>query len=251
MKTGFSGNVIIVSVLYYGGSLVTSNELTVGALTSFILYAGYTAISLGGLSSFYTNLNKGVGSATRIWEIFDRKYEIPYDKGIIPDHPPIGDIKFENVAFTYPSRPTSQILNDFTLHIKPGTVTAVVGRSGSGKTTITSLLLRLYDPNQGRVIFDGLDLKELSPTYLRKHIGAVNQEPILFSGTIRENILYGLNPGTTISDENFNRICQEAHVTEFVDMLSDGLDTIVGQRGIMLSGGQKQRVAIARALIKV
>lgn len=240
-----------MSVLYYGGSLVASNELTVGALTSFILYAGYTAISLGGLSSFYTNLNKGVGSAARIWEIFDRKYEIPYDVGLVPTGLPKGEITFENVAFTYPSRPNSQILNNFTLRINPGTVTAIVGRSGSGKTTIASLLLRLYDPQEGRIFLDGVDLKDLNPTYLRQNIGAVNQEPVLFSGTIRENILYGLNPDENISDEQFNKICHEAYVTEFVEKLPDGMDTIVGQRGIMLSGGQKQRVAIARALIKV
>lgn len=238
-------------MLYFGGSLVASNELTVGALTSFILYAGYTAISLGGLSSFYTNLNKGVGSAARIWEIFDRKYEIPYDIGIVPADLPKGEIVFDNVAFTYPSRPNSQILNNFTLHINPGTVTAVVGRSGSGKTTIASLLLRLYDPQQGRIFLDGIDLKDLNPTYLRRNIGAVNQEPVLFSGTIRENILYGLNPGANISEDQFNKICNEAYVTEFVENLPDGMETIVGQRGIMLSGGQKQRVAIARALIKV
>lgn len=127
----------------------------------------------------------------------------------------------------------------------------IVGRSGSGKTTIATLLLRLYDPQSGSVTLDGVDLKTLNPTWLRSHIGAVNQEPILFSGTIRDNILYGLNENETIDEEHFQRVIKEAHVDEFVKQLPQGLETMVGQRGMMLSGGQKQRVAIARALIRV
>lgn len=127
----------------------------------------------------------------------------------------------------------------------------IVGRSGSGKTTIATLLLRLYDPQFGSVKLDGTDLKTLNPIWLRSHIGAVNQEPVLFSGTIRENILYGVNTGETINEDDFQRVIKEAHVDEFVKQLPKGLETLVGQRGMMLSGGQKQRVAIARALIRV
>lgn len=127
----------------------------------------------------------------------------------------------------------------------------IVGRSGSGKTTVATLLLRLYDPQIGSITLDGTDLKTLNPTWLRSHIGAVNQEPVLFSGTIRENILYGVNTGTEISEDDFQRVVREAHVDEFVKQLPNGLETLVGQRGMMLSGGQKQRVAIARALIRV
>lgn len=140
--TGLSGNVIIISVLYYGGTLVANEELTVGALTSFILYAGYTAISMGGLSNFYTELNKGLGAATRLWEIFDRKFEIPLDQGLVPTKPPKGDIIFENVAFNFPARAGNKVIQNLNLHLKSGTTTAVVGRSGSGKTTIATLLLR-------------------------------------------------------------------------------------------------------------
>ncbi|XP_004524953.1 ATP-binding cassette sub-family B member 10, mitochondrial [Ceratitis capitata] len=248
--TGFSGNVIIISVLYYGGSLVISDALTIGALTSFILYAAYSAISINGLSNFYTELNKGVGAAQRVWEILDREYKIPLDTGIIPKFPPRGEVKFENVLFSFPSREESIILNNFNLTLLPGETTAVVGRSGSGKTTIATLLLRLYDPLQGIVLLDGVDLKELNPIWLRSHIGAVNQEPTLFSGTIRDNILYGLNPGTVITESAVEDAIRKAHVDEFVSQLPDGLNTLVGQRGMMLSGGQRQRVAIARALIK-
>ncbi|XP_050068940.1 ATP-binding cassette sub-family B member 10, mitochondrial [Anopheles maculipalpis] len=248
--TGLSGNIIILSVLYYGGTMVNNSEMTIGALTSFILYAGYTAISIGGLSNFYTELNKGVGSASRLWEIIDRKYTIPIEGGIEVIKPPEGQIQFSNVVFHYPSRPDAPILDGVNLTIEPGTSTAVVGRSGSGKSTIASLMLRLYDPQQGSVRLDGTDLRDLNPSSLRRHIGAVNQEPVLFSGSIRENILYGLNMGEKISESSFQRVVREAHVDEFVRNFPDGLNTLVGQRGVMLSGGQKQRVAIARAIIR-
>uniref|UniRef100_A0A182Y403 Uncharacterized protein n=1 Tax=Anopheles stephensi TaxID=30069 RepID=A0A182Y403_ANOST len=173
--TGLSGNIIILSVLYYGGTMVNNSEMTIGALTSFILYAGYTAISIGGLSNFYTELNKGVGSASRLWEIIDRKYTIPIEGGIEVTTAPEGQIQFRDVVFHYPSRPDAPILNGVNLTIEPGTSTAVVGRSGSGKSTIASLMLRLYDPQQGSVRLDGTDLRDLNPSSLRRHIGAVNQ----------------------------------------------------------------------------
>uniref|UniRef100_A0A1B0GLA4 ATP-binding cassette sub-family B member 10, mitochondrial n=1 Tax=Lutzomyia longipalpis TaxID=7200 RepID=A0A1B0GLA4_LUTLO len=248
--TGLSGNILIMSVLFYGGNMVANEELTVGALTSFILYAGYSAISINGLSNFYTELNKGLGAAQRIWEIFDRQPLIPVAAHAGKTLPSLGAITFRNVAFNYPSRPDNPVLVDLNLTIDAGTTTAVVGKSGSGKSTIGILLLRLYDPTHGQVSLNGVDIRDLDPLWLRSNIGAVNQEPVLFSGTIRENILYGVNVGTRISEEDFQRIVREAHVDEFVRNLPQGLETIVGQRGMMLSGGQKQRVAIARALIK-
>ncbi|KAH8419743.1 hypothetical protein KR009_001997 [Drosophila setifemur] len=249
--TGFSGNFIIISVLYYGGTLVLQDQLTIGALTAFMLYAGYVAISMNGLSNFYSQLNKGVGAADRIWEILDREYAIPIDKGMVPIGKPVGEVGFKNVYFTFPTRPDSGVLSDFSLNLLPGQTTAVVGRSGSGKTTIALLLLRLYDPQGGTVALDGMDLRNVNPQWLRNNIGAVSQEPVLFSGTIRENIMYGINPGGEQSEELLQRVVEEANISQFTDQLPDGLETLVGQRGMMLSGGQKQRVAIARALIKV
>lgn len=248
--TGLSGNIIILSVLYYGGTMVSNSEMSIGALTSFILYAGYTAISIGGLSNFYTELNKGIGSATRLWEIMDRKFRIPVEGGLVLQQPPQGKIVFNSIEFCYPSRPQAAVLSGLSLCIDPGTSTAVVGRSGSGKSTLASLLLRLYDPQSGSILLDDHDLKELNPTSLRRYIGAVNQEPVLFSGTIRDNILYGLNIGEKISESEFQRVVREAYVYEFAKDFPEGLNTLVGQRGIMLSGGQKQRVAIARAIIR-
>lgn len=159
------------------------------------------------------------------------------------------------MVFSFPTRPNNPIINGLSLTIKPGTVTAIVGRSGSGKTTLATMLLRLYDPLSGKVLLDDIDLKQLNPTWLRSNIGAVNQEPVLFSGTIRENILYGLtteqNDSNTVTEDDFQRVAKQAHLEEFVKTLPNGYETLVGQRGVMLSGGQKQRVAIARALIRV
>ncbi|XP_055636646.1 ATP-binding cassette sub-family B member 10, mitochondrial [Toxorhynchites rutilus septentrionalis] len=248
--TGLSGNIIILSVLYYGGTMVNNSEMTIGALTSFILYAGYTAISIGGLSNFYTEINKGIGSASRIWEIVDRKPAIPTEGGLMLQNQPKGEVVFDSVGYNYPSRPDAVVLSNLNLRVEPESITAVVGRSGSGKSTMASLLLRLYDPQAGNIFLDGQNLKDLNSTSLRRHIGAVNQEPVLFSGSIRENILYGLNLGDKVSESDFQRAVHEAHVHEFAKHLPDGLNTLVGQRGIMLSGGQKQRVAIARAIIR-
>ena len=175
LQTGLSGNIIIISVLYYGGTLVVTDKLSVGALTSFILYAAYSAISINGLSNFYTELNKGIGSAQRIWEILDRPYSICISDGLVPVSMPIGKITFNNVNFSFPSRPDNQILKNLNLNLLPGQTTAVVGRSGSGKSTIAALLLRLYDPNSGSVMLDNIDLKDLNPSWLRSNIGAVNQ----------------------------------------------------------------------------
>lgn len=183
--TGLSGNVIIMSVLYYGGYLVSDGHMSIGNLTSFILYAGYTAISIGGLSNFYTELNKGIGSATRVWQILDRQPLIPIEGGIIPSTYPIGNISFKDVSFNYPTRADADVLTNLSMDLEAGAITAVVGRSGSGKSSLAALLLRLYDPQRGSVSLDGHDLKDLDPSWLRKNIGAVNQEPVLFSGTIR------------------------------------------------------------------
>lgn len=247
--TGLSGNVLIMSVLYYGGNLVASGELTVGALTSFILYAGYVGVSMAKLSTFYSELNAGLGAAHRIWEIFDRQPLAQNQINAIRPKELLGAIEFRGVDFNYPSRPDQAILRDLNLSIAANTSTAIVGKSGSGKSTIAGLLLRLYDPDQGEVRLDGRDVREIDVAWLRTQIGAVNQEPILFSGTIRENILYGVEEEKR-DQVDFRAICRQACVDEFVARLPLGYETMVGQRGMMLSGGQKQRVAIARALIK-
>lgn len=164
-----------------------------------------------------------------------------------------GQIEFRDVNFCFPTRPNAPIFRNINVTIQPNEVTAIVGRSGSGKSTITALLLRLYDPQSGGIYLDGINIMDLNPNWLRSNIGAVSQEPVLFSGTIRENIMYGLKSDNEaeFAELNFDRVVQESFVDDFVKTLPDGYNTMVGQRGMMLSGGQKQRVAIARALIRV
>ncbi|KOX79034.1 ATP-binding cassette sub-family B member 10, mitochondrial [Melipona quadrifasciata] len=246
--TGFSGNVIVLSVLYYGGAMVSDSSLTIGSLSAFLMYAAYVAISLNGLSSFYSDLNKALGANMRLVELIEREPAIPIQGGKILEKQLSGDIEFQNVSFAYPTRGNTWVLKNFTLKIPPCTVTAIVGASGSGKSTIASLLLRLYDPNLGSVLLDNNDLQSLDPVWVRSQIGIVSQEPTLFSGTIRENILYGAMDSEKYDVEE---VARHAHVLEFTKNMPDGLDTVVGERGITLSGGQRQRVAIARALIKV
>lgn len=246
--TGFSGNVIILSVLYYGGAMVSDSSLTIGSLSAFLMYAAYVAISLNGLSSFYSDLNKALGANMRLVELIERKPAIPIQGGKILEKQLSGDIEFQNVSFAYPTRGNTWVLKNFSLKIPPCTVIAIVGASGSGKSTIASLLLRLYDPNLGSVLLDNNDLQSLDPVWVRSQIGIVSQEPTLFSGTIRENILYGAMDPVKYDVEE---VARHAHVLEFTKNMPDGLNTVVGERGITLSGGQRQRVAIARALIKV
>lgn len=168
-------------------------------------------------------------------------------------HSETGQIEFRDLNFCFPTRPNVPIFRNINFTIEPNKVTAIVGRSGSGKSTVAALLLRLYDPQSGGVYLDNIDIKKLNPNWLRSNIGAVSQEPVLFSGTIRDNILYGAKSDDDIkyAIENFDRVVQESYVDDFVKTLPDGYETMVGQRGMMLSGGQKQRVAIARALIRV
>ena len=248
--TGLSGNLIILTVLYYGGNLVTTDVITVGNLASFVLYSAYVGIGLSGVSSFYAEMMKGLGASSRLWELIDRRSAIPVSGGEVPAAPPAGLIKFENVSFSYPTRPDVAVLRNLDLVIPANTVVAVVGGSGSGKSTLGSLLLRLYDPDQGRVTLDGADIRQLDPGFLRRFVGTVSQEPVLFSSSIRDNILYGAADPAAVTQEQLETAAREANAHGFVSRFPEGYDTLVGERGVMLSGGQKQRVAIARAILK-
>lgn len=226
-----------------------TDSLSIGELTSFVLYTAYTALSINGISTFYTELNKGLGSSERLWEIMDRVVPVSIDQGHVPSTPPEGNIVFENVSFRYPSRPQNPILSNLNLILKANKSYAIVGKSGSGKSTIANLILRLYDSDSGVIKLDNNDIKTLNPVWLRNYIGAVPQEPVLFSASIRENILYSLPDNASVDEDYLEEVLKLSSVDEFVRRLPDALDTLVGQRGVMLSGGQKQRIAIARALI--
>ncbi|XP_054711327.1 ATP-binding cassette sub-family B member 10, mitochondrial-like [Uloborus diversus] len=247
--TGFSGNLIILSVLYYGGLMMSEGTISVGNLSAFLMYAAYVGISIGGLSTFYSELMKGLGASTGLWALVDRKPVISLQGGTALSSIK-GDIMFEHVSFQYPCRSDSSVLDDFDLSIPAGSVYALVGASGSGKSTVASLLLRFYDCSTGKITLDGNDLKVLDLKWLRENIGVVSQEPTLFSFSIRENILYGALENRKYDDADIERALEKANALKFVKRFPCGLDTVVGERGAMLSGGQRQRIAIARALLK-
>nr|XP_005896768.1 PREDICTED: ATP-binding cassette sub-family B member 10, mitochondrial [Bos mutus] len=249
--TGLSGNLIVLSVLYKGGLLMGSAHMTVGELSSFLMYAFWVGVSVGGLSSFYSELMKGLGAGSRLWELLEREPELPFNEGAVLNEKSFqGALEFKNVHFAYPARPEVPIFQDFSLSIPSGSVTALVGPSGAGKSTVISLLLRLYDPASGTISLDGHDIRQLNPVWLRSKIGTVSQEPILFSCSIAENIAYGADNPTSVTAEQIEQAAAVANAAAFIQNFPQGFSTVVGEKGVLLSGGQKQRIAIARALLK-
>lgn len=188
--SGFMGNMTFIALLYAGGSMVKNGAISIGDLTSFLMYAGYAGSSLFGLSAFYSELMKGVGAATRLFELQDREPTISPTKGL-PVPSARGPIEFHNIAFSYPTRPAVRIFEDLSFRIEQGSNVAIVAPSGAGKSTVASLLMRFYNPTAGKITIAGRDIAEMNAKQLRRKIGYVGQEPVLFSGTIAENIAYG------------------------------------------------------------
>ncbi|TDH17207.1 hypothetical protein EPR50_G00006000 [Perca flavescens] len=249
--TGLSGNMMILSVLYKGGLLMASQHMTVGELSSFLMYTFWVGISIAGLSSFYSELMKGFGAGARIWELLDRKPEFPLNEGLmLPSDQLKGRLEFSDISFAYPTRKEAPIFQNLSLLVPAGTIMAVVGPSGSGKSTLVSLLLRLYDTDAGIITIDGHDIRDLNPYWLRSHIGTVSQEPVLFSCSIRDNIAYGAVDPDAVTTEDIHRAARVANAFNFIQTFPKGFNTVVGEKGVLLSGGQKQRIAIARALLK-
>ncbi|RPD58151.1 P-loop containing nucleoside triphosphate hydrolase protein [Lentinus tigrinus ALCF2SS1-7] len=242
--TGWSGNVTLLALLGYGGTLVSRGVITMGDLTSLLLYTVYVGNGLQMLTAFFSSIMRGVGAGVRIFDLLDRQPAIPTDTGVEVNPSRRGPIRFEHVWFEYPSRRNVQILKDLNLEVRVGESVAVVGQSGSGKSSINALLMRYYDPVKGKVTFDGQDIREFNPASWRKMIGVVPQDPILFTGTIASNIAYG-NPDATM--EQIEAAAREANC-EFVWGMPQGFHTEIGRAS--LSGGQRQRLAIARALLK-
>lgn len=234
----------IVGVMWYGASLVSSGDMSVGELVSFVLYTTFIGGSIAGLGDIYSQLQKAIGSSERVLEILEENAEA--DSGEIPAVFK-GEIQFENVGFNYPTRPEAEVLSNLSIHVGQGEKVALAGHSGAGKSTIVQLLMRFYELGKGTIRIDGKDIKEWDLSALRSKIGIVPQEVLLFGGSIRENIAYA-KPNA--SEEEIILAAKKANAWQFISKFPQGLETLVGERGIKLSGGQRQRIAIARAILK-
>ncbi|CAH1801610.1 unnamed protein product, partial [Owenia fusiformis] len=234
----------ICLVLWYGGKLVFEKELTAGILTAFLLYTLQVAIGFGLMSALYGDFMQAVGASVRIFQLLDRLPDIPTEGGSVYDCLQ-GDLQFNDVRFTYPSRPETEVLKGVSFNVSKGKMVALVGPSGGGKSTIVNLIERFYDPNSGTIQLGGMDLKTLDPVWFRKRISMVQQEPVLFACSIKDNIAYGKE--ATL--EEVIEAAKQSNAHDFIMTFEEGYDTLVGERGVRLSGGQKQRVAIARSLI--
>lgn len=252
IDTGFGAatNVVVtlarLAAIGYGGLLVIRGEVTVGTLIAFLGYVGGLFGPVQGLTGIYQTLQKASVSLDEIFGILDVQEHLG-DSPSAHDVPDIkGEVRFNNVHFSY-EQGHRKLLNGVTLDVKPGETLAIVGPSGSGKTTLMALLMRFYDPQQGSIYIDGQDLREVKQSSLRRHIGVVLQDPLLFNDTIRNNIAYGKPEASQAEIENAARA---ANAHNFIQAMPEKYETVVGERGSRLSVGERQRITIARALIK-
>ena len=235
-------------VLWLGARDVIAGNISGGELTAFVIYAVLVAGAMGALSEVYGELQRAAGAAGRCLEIIATESEIqPPENPVSFPTPARGELSFENVTFSYPSRPTENILEGFGLDVTGGETVAIVGPSGAGKTTVFQLLQRFYDPQHGKITIDGVALTDADPIDVRSHLGVVSQESMIFATSIAENIRYGNQDAT---DEMIREAARAARADEFIDRLPEGMDTFLGERGTRLSGGQRQRIAIARAILQ-
>ncbi len=235
-------------VLWIGGRDMLAGRISAGDLSAFIFYAVVVAGAVGALSEVVGDLQRAAGATERLLELLDSRSEITVaaQPVALPQRAE-GAVRFEDVVFRYPARPEQSALDHFSTDIAPGEAVALVGPSGAGKTTVLQLLLRFYDPQQGRITLDGVDLRDAAPDDLRSRIALVPQDPVIFSANAWENIRYG-NPAA--SDAEVREAAEAAAALHFLEQLPDGLNTFLGEKGVRLSGGQRQRLAIARAILK-
>jgi ATP-binding cassette subfamily B protein len=235
-------------VLWVGGHEVLAGRLSGGQLSAFLFYALLVASSVGALSEVAGELMRAAGATERLLELLATRPRIRAPNAPLPlPRPARGRVELERVSFRYPSRPDTPALSGLNLTLEPGEKVALVGPSGGGKSTLLQLLLRFYDPDQGCIRFDGVDIRDTDPQELRGRMALVAQEPVIFGADAWENIRYG-HPG--VSDGDVRRAAEAAHAAEFLDRLPEGFASFLGERGVRLSGGQRQRIAIARAILR-
>ncbi|MDR8392088.1 ABC transporter ATP-binding protein/permease [Aliifodinibius sp. S!AR15-10] len=235
----------LVIIFWYGGKEVLAGRLSPGDLVAFIFYAFAIARSISQMSRLYTTINSAVGASDRIFELLDERPEVQ-DQGHARPLPQVkGTVSFRNVTFAYEG--DRAVLQDITFEAKTGQMVAVVGPSGAGKTTLVNLIPRFFDPQEGQILIDGIDIKTVQKKSLREQIAIVPQDVHLFGTSIRENIRYG---NLDASDGEIERAARDANAWEYIEDLPEGLDAMIGEKGVKLSGGQRQRLAIARALLK-
>ncbi len=244
----FLSGAIVAGVLWAGAIDVLADRMTGGELGQFILYAILLASSVGALSEVWGDVQRAAGATERLMEILSLQPDIraplnPKPVGV----PARGALAFDDVTFHYPSRPEDAALVDFSLRLEPGEAIALVGPSGAGKSTVFQLMFRFFDPQKGRVLFDGVDISEFDPRAYRKQISLVSQDPVIFAGTVMDNIRYGRPEAT---EEDIRRAADAAAAGEFIQRLPDGYNAMLGERGLTLSAGQRQRIAIARAILR-
>ncbi len=237
----------IVGVVWFGVTLSIEGEMSVGQLITFVLYSTFVGASFGGIAELYAQIQKAVGATERVFELLDEKPEAIKNTQNISSLKLKGNVSFNHVGFSYPSRKEITVLSDVSFQATFGQKIALVGPSGAGKSTISALLLRFYDVDKGEIIIDGKNIQDYDLAELRGNMSIVPQDVILFGGSIKENIAYG-KPDATF--EEIKLAAQQANALEFINGFPEQFETLVGERGIKLSGGQRQRIAIARALLK-
>jgi ABC transporter fused permease/ATP-binding protein len=241
-----SGYLAIAALVWLGGHAMIRGELTSGELTAFFLYTFMVAGALADVATIWGSLQRAAGATERLFAIVDTEPEIRDPVDPLPLPAGGGAIRLEEVSYAYPARPGVAVLDHVDLEVKPGSVLALVGPSGAGKSTVLHLLFRFADVQRGRITLEGVDVRRLRLADLRRAMALVAQEPVLFSGTIHDNIAYARDGVDRAAVE---RAARDANAHDFISRFPDGYDTVIGERGVKLSGGQKQRIAIARALL--
>lgn len=237
----------IVAVVWFGATLVSTGELTIGSLTSFILYSTFVGAAMGSFAELYAQVQKALGATERVFEILHEAVEPVSMEAQKQPLRLAGALQFDQVNFRYATRPEIPVLTDLSFEVAPGEKLAVVGPSGAGKSTLVSLVQAFYAPEQGRLLVDGKPITDYDLSAYRSNLAVVPQDVVLFGGTIYENIAYG-KPGA--SKEEVTEAARKANAWDFISSFPEALDTVVGERGVKLSGGQRQRIAIARAVLR-